>query len=73
MIAFLDVHARGCSCTYCTGNGIDKGLHYGLNIPPDWRAFNSWFVVKFWPGCYWRFTHGLRFLRRPIDSGGAKK
>jgi hypothetical protein len=56
----LDIHDRNCNCSYC-GNGHDKGLHYGLNIPPDWKAWNSWWVIKFWPKRYFRWTNS--FLR----------
>jgi len=47
-----------CSCSYCYGS--DK-IHYGLNIPHD-KSWNSWWVIKFWPATYLRFT--LPFLKR---------
>ena len=59
MTAFFDIHVKGCNCSYC-GDGYLKPKHYGLNIQPDWRAHNSWYVVKFGPRHYWRMTHGLR-------------
>lgn len=63
MRPFFDIHAKGCSCSYC-GNSYDKPLHYGLNIPTHWWAHNAWYTVKFWPKCYLRWCHGLRFLKR---------
>lgn len=34
-----------------------KALHYGLNIPGQWYAWNSWYVIKYWPGRYIRWTN----------------
>lgn len=67
MIAFVDIHAKGCNCSYC-GDGHLKPMHYGLNIPPNWRGHNAWYVVKFGPRHYWRMAHGLR-LRSPSTRG----
>lgn len=57
----IEKHPEGCRCSYCGNNGYDVGLHYGLNIPPAWRKSNSWWVVKYGPGRYLRWTN--RFLR----------
>lgn len=46
-------HTKNCTCSYCKG---DAKLHYGLNIPRDWKAWNSWWIIKYWPRCYFRFT-----------------
>lgn len=72
MMPFVDVHARGCTCSYCGGIGHHKPIHYGLNIPPDWRSPVAWYVIKFWPGRYLRWTHGLRWLRRLTSTHIAK-
>lgn len=40
---------------------LDKGLHFGLNIPKV-IAWNSWFVIKYWHNRYVSFT--LPFLRK---------
>jgi len=42
-----------CECSYCKG---DSKLHYGLNIPKAWRNPTSWFVIKYGPYKYIRFT-----------------
>lgn len=46
-----------CDCSYCD----EYKLHYGLNIPQDWNAWNSWYVIKLGKGQYLRFT--LPFLK----------
>jgi hypothetical protein len=45
-------HARICCCSYCVG---EYRLHYGLNIPEDWKAWNAWWVIKYGAHKYWRF------------------
>lgn len=50
----LEYHADGCTCSYCKGK---FKIHYGLNIPKNWKAKNSWYVIKFWPGWYLRWTN----------------
>jgi hypothetical protein len=55
----IEAHDRSCTCSYCVG---DHRMHYGLNIPRAWKAWNSWWVIKFWPGWYIRWTNG--WLRR---------
>ncbi len=59
----------GCQCSYCmdqvsfNGSVIRKKLHYGLNIPIDWAAWNSWYTIKVWPNTYIRWTNGwFRYL-----------
>lgn len=47
-----------CKCSYCYGN---SKLYYGLNIPKN-KSWNSWWVIKFWPHIYLRFT--LPFLKK---------
>lgn len=46
-----DKHDKECNCSYCA----TPGLHYGLNVPKV-KAWNSWWVIKYWPGRYFRFT-----------------
>ena len=59
---FVDRHVRSCRCSYCMGK---CRLHYGLNIPPAWRKWNAWYVIKFWPRSYLRWTnHWLRLLKK---------
>ena len=55
----VDIHNKDCICSYCYG---ENKLHYGLNIPPAWNKWNSWYVIKFWKNSYIRWTHS--FLRR---------
>lgn len=51
-----------CKCSYCHGN---NRLHYGLNIPDDWKAWNSWYVIKYWKGRYIRWTNSwLRKIKK---------
>jgi hypothetical protein len=52
MRALIETHARICLCSYCHG---DYKLHYGLNIPDEWRAWNAWWVIKYGPKRYLRF------------------
>lgn len=60
----LEVHRPGyqhtdpthkCTCSYC-GNTYDKGLHFGLNVPKDLFAWNSWWVLKLAPRVYVRWN-----------------
>lgn len=50
-----DINWDACDCSYCIGK---TKLHYGLNIPKNWRAWNSWWVIKYGPSRYlkWRNT-----------------
>lgn len=43
-----------CTCSYCKGQ---YRLHYGLNIPKNWRGWNSWWVIKYGDGKYIRWTN----------------
>lgn len=52
------IHSKDCSCSWC-GNAHDSGLRFGLNLPKVY-AWNSWFVIKYWPKHYIRFN--LPFL-----------
>ena len=56
MTVLLERHEPSCNCSYC-GNSYDKGLHFGLNVPADWWAHNAWYVVKFGPRRYFRWTN----------------
>ena len=67
MIAFFDYHSDGCTCSYC-GNGYDRPLRMGLNVPQEWRAHNAWFVIRYRKHKYFRFCHGLKWLRRNRTS-----
>ena len=42
-----------CECSYCKG---DSKLHYGLNIPKNWKSKTSWYVIKYGPYKYFRWT-----------------
>jgi len=53
MILF-ESHEIGCGCSYCRGK---HKLHYGLNIPPQWWGWNSWYVIKLWSRIYFRWTN----------------
>lgn len=57
-------HERGCTCSYCGGfgPGFRGRLNYGLNIPPAWRSPTAWWVVKYGPRRYLRWTRP-RFIR----------
>lgn len=52
----LETDHRNCTCSYCHGS---HRMKWGLNVPKQ-KAFNSWFVIKYGPGKYFRFT--LPFL-----------
>ena len=54
----IDKHKSGCTCSYCHG---DHALKWGLNIPKDWKAWQSWWVIKYWPNRYFRW--GNTWLR----------
>lgn len=47
----VEKHTKECTCSYCKG---DHRMWYGLNIPPDWKAWNSWYVIKLPFGIYAR-------------------
>ena len=53
MILF-EKHKKSCDCSYCKGT---VKLHYGLNIPKLWKVFNSWWVIKYAPYKYVRWTN----------------
>lgn len=66
-----EVHQKGkatwndkwetCQCSYCVGS---NKIHFGLNIPKDWTSWNSWYVIKYWPGRYIRWTNGwMKFFK----------
>lgn len=48
---------KSCQCSYCENIGYGNKLHYGLNIPGDWKSWNSWWVIKIWPYTYIRWTN----------------
>jgi len=51
---------KSCKCSYCCGN---SKLHYGLNIPKDWKAANSWWIIKYGRAKYFRWTNSwLRYF-----------
>ena len=50
----LEQHGKRCPCLYCKG---DYKIHYGLNIPSNWKAWNSWYVIKIFPRIYLRWTN----------------
>ena len=57
-----DIHKADCTCSYCCGR---YRLRLGLNIPKDWAAPNSWYVVQYWPKRYIRCTIAWpKFARR---------
>lgn len=58
-------HQCGCTCSYCGGLGPGFGIliRYGLNIPRAWRSPTAWWVIKYAPRRYLRWTWP-RFVRR---------
>jgi len=52
----FEIHGKECRCSYCHGHRTK--LHYGLNIPQNWYGWNAWYVVKFYPYIYIRWTNG---------------
>lgn len=50
----MEKHKKKCTCSYCKG---EHKLHYGLNIPIDWKGWNSWYVIKMYPQVYFRWTN----------------
>lgn len=48
---------KPCTCSYCKTTNTSKKLHYGLNIPKNWKAYNSWWVIKYAKGKYIRWTN----------------
>jgi hypothetical protein len=65
MAIIVDVHDKQCACTYCCGKWAHgRKIRYGLNVPPAWKAWNSWYVIKFGPRHYFRWTNSwLRMFR----------
>ncbi len=62
----LEKHIKYCHCSYCWALPLlQSRIHYGLNIPRLWRAPNAWYVIKWGPGRYLRWTNSWlkRFLR----------
>lgn len=55
MTFIQDTHTKDCSCTYCETSCSTVKLHWGLNIPES-KAWNSWWVVKYWTNRYLRFN-----------------
>ena len=54
MRILTETHTEGCTCSYCTG---EHKIHYGLNIPPNWSGWNSWYIIKVFPRKYIRWTN----------------
>ena len=52
----LETH-KNCQCSYCgrPSSPSLRRMRYGLNVPPAWRKWNSWWVIKFAPGRYLRW------------------
>ena len=44
----IEKHKPQCTCSYChdAPNSPSSKLQYGLNIPENWKAVNSWYVIK---------------------------
>lgn len=61
---WVDPNYRFCHCSYCEG---DSKLHYGLNIPGDWTAWNSWWVIKYGQCKYIRWTFSFLKKKRKIN------
>lgn len=71
----LDIHKKGksswndnwetCQCSYCKGK---NKLHYGLNIPKQWKKPNSWWVIKVWKDTYIRWTNSWIRKIKPISK-----
>ena len=66
----IEIHEKKCTCSYCYAQDfpfIDMGkpLHYGLNIPPHWNGPTAWYVIKYGPRHYIRWTnHWFRWFMR---------
>jgi hypothetical protein len=56
----FEMHNKECHCSYC--HGRETKLHYGLNIPKHWNGCHAWYIVKFYPGFYIRWTN--RWFKR---------
>lgn len=54
-------HRAACECSYCAG---EHRMHYGLNIPAAWKKWNAWYVIKFWPRTYFRWTNSFLQSRK---------
>jgi hypothetical protein len=66
MAVTVNVHEKKCGCSYCSDIwSRGRKMRYGLNIPPAWKEWNSWYVIKFGPRHYFRWTNSwLRMFRR---------
>ena len=66
MTILFEKHEKKCTCSYCIG---EHKIHYGLNIPPDWSGWNSWYVIKLFPRRYFRWTNRwLIILKNLLDK-----
>lgn len=61
MTILFETHKTKCTCSYCGKGNIQARIHYGLNIPKN-KKWNSWWVIKYWRGKYFRWTN--TWLRR---------
>lgn len=51
MTILVEKHERDCTF------GDPGHIHYGLNIPPAWNKWNAWYVIKWAPRRYIRWTN----------------
>jgi hypothetical protein len=48
-------------------------MSYGLNIPPAWRVPVSWWVIKYAPRCYIRWTWPRWLFPRWVKAHGGHR
>jgi len=63
---FKEHHEINCDCSYCKSwiSGQNK-MHYGLNIPPAWKAANAWYTIKYGKGKYLRWVNSwIRLFKK---------
>lgn len=64
-----ETHASDCICSYCGNDFRKPTINYGLNIPKDWKSFNSWYVIKYGRGKYIRWTNSwINLLKKKYKS-----
>jgi hypothetical protein len=57
-----EIHPKDCDCSYCGNRNRKPTIHYGLNIPKNWKKPNAWYVFKYGKGKYIRWTNSWIYL-----------